>query len=66
MATTTTESRAVKTLTKTMEAQKDKLSTLLNRVSTMADEIHVLKTDLNRFKTDVANDVKYLTERVDG
>ena len=63
---TTTESRAVKTLTKTVEAQKTQLSTLLNRVSTMADEIHVLKNELNRFKTDVASDVKYLTERVDG
>jgi len=31
----------------------------------MADEIHVLKGELNRFKSDVASDVKYLTDRVD-
>ena len=63
---TTTESRAVKSLTETVAAQKNQMSKMFNRMSTLADEIHVLKTELNRFKTDVANDVKYLTARVDG
>ena len=32
----------------------------------LVDEIFVLKSELKKFKTDVSDDVKYLTERVDG
>jgi len=30
----------------------------------MSDELHMLRNELSRFKNDVANDVKYLTERI--
>ena len=35
-------------------------------MSELVDQIAVMQGDLNRFKTDVASDVKYLTDRVDG
>ena len=63
---TAAESAKVRKLTKTIDNQADLISTLLTRVSQISDEMHVLKTDLDRFKNDVADDVKYLTERIDG
>ena len=44
----------------------EQTNNLQNRIIRLADEIHSLKMDLTRFKNDVASDVKYLTERVDG
>ena len=64
MATTT--STPVKTLQTTVEKQNDQITRLLNRVSQLSDQVHNLTTDLNRFKGDVAKDVTYLTNRVDG
>ena len=64
MATTT--STTVKTLQTTVEKQNDQITRLLNRVSQLSDQVHSLTTDLNRFKGDVAKDVTYLTNRVDG
>ena len=63
---TAAESAKVRKLTKTIDNQADLISTLLTRVSQISDDVHVLKTDLDRFKNDVANDVKYLTDRIDG
>ena len=63
---TAAESAKVRKLTKTIDNQADLISTLLTRVSQISDEMHVLKTDLDRFKNDVADDVKYLTDRIDG
>lgn len=62
----TTESRTTAQLRKTVESQSKSLSAALSRISALSDEITVLRTELQRFKTDVASDVKYLTERVDG
>lgn len=62
----TTESRTTAQLRKTVESQSKSLSAALSRISALSDEIAMLRTELQRFKTDVASDVKYLTERVDG
>ena len=62
---TTTETRTVKTLKSQINNQKEQITKLLNRMNRMSDEIHTLKNDLGRFKKNVADDVKYLTERVD-
>jgi len=39
---------------------------LRGRVQSLVDEMFVLKNELSKFKSDVASDVKYLTNRVDG
>ena len=62
---TTTETRTVKTLRNEIKAQKEQITTLLLRMNTLSDEISGLKSDMARFKGHVADDVKYLTERVD-
>jgi len=64
MATTTTNDKAIDDLKGTINKQDTQISDLLMRMSRMSDELHMLKNELNRFKSDVANDVKYLTERV--
>ena len=53
-------------LQKKINQQKETIATLLTRLSTLADDVSSLRNELNRFKNDVAKDVKYLTERVDG
>ena len=62
---TTTNDKAIDDLKGTINKQDTQISDLLMRMSSMSDELHMLKQDLGRFKNDVANDVKYLTERVD-
>jgi regulator of replication initiation timing len=42
------------------------IATLKSRINQLVDEVHVLKNDTSKFKSDVASDVKYLTERIDG
>ena len=61
---TTTNDKAIDDLKGTINKQDTQISDLLMRMSRMSDELHMLKNELNRFKSDVANDVKYLTERV--
>ena len=63
---TTTDTRTVKALKTEIKDQKEQISRLLKRMNTIADEIHTLRGELGRFKDDVATDVKYLTNRVDG
>jgi len=62
---TSTESRTVKTLRSEIKTQKEQITTLLLRMNSLADQVSGLKNELNRFKTNVADDVKYLTDRVD-
>ena len=62
---TPTESRTVKTLRAEVKNQKQQITTLLLRMNTLSDQVSGLKSELSRFKTNVADDVKYLTERVD-
>jgi predicted RNase H-like nuclease (RuvC/YqgF family) len=63
---TTTESSTVRKLKETVTSQKTQINNLVNRISQLTDDVHIIKNDLSRFKTDVASDVKYLTDRVDG
>ena len=44
---------------------KEQITSLRLRINELVEELHTLKNELKRFKEDVANDVKYLTERVD-
>ena len=63
---TTTETRSVKALKTEIKSQKEQIMRLLTRMNSMSDEIYSLKNDLGRFKKNVADDVKYLTDKVDG
>jgi len=36
------------------------------RLTQLVDELATTRNELNKFKNDVASDVKYLTNRVDG
>ena len=51
--------------TKESKEIRAELSSLRMRISGLVDEVSNLKSDVKRFKENVANDVKYLTERVD-
>ena len=64
MATTTNNNKVINDLKGTINNQATQISELLMRQSRMSDDLHVLKNELSRFKTDVASDVKYLTERI--
>ena len=64
MATTTNDNKIIDDLKGTINKQATQISELLMRQSRMSDDLHVLKNELSRFKTDVASDVKYLTERI--
>jgi|TARA_R110000824_G_scaffold314654_2_gene501521 peptidoglycan hydrolase CwlO-like protein len=49
-----------------IQNMKSDVGTLQARMNRLVDELHVTKTELNAFKSNVAKDVTYLTERVDG
>lgn len=46
----------------TTKELNDKVANLNRRIVTLKDELHSLREELSRFKSDVASDVKYLTE----
>jgi regulator of replication initiation timing len=56
----------LKNLINTIHATNKEIATLKSRINLLVDEVHVLKSDTGKFKSDVASDVKYLTERIDG
>ena len=60
------ESRKTATLQRAVESQRESIRIALKRISDMSDQISLLQADLRKFKQDVAGDVKYLTNRVDG
>ena len=62
----TTETRAMKNLKVTVKQQDEQISSLRGRIADLVDEVHMLKRELQNFKQNVANDVEYLTNRVDG
>tara|TARA_B100000131_G_scaffold48845_1_gene43447 strand:- start:168 stop:464 length:297 start_codon:yes stop_codon:yes gene_type:complete len=64
--TSTRSNKEVTALKKTVANQSEMMATLLTRMSAMTDEITNLKNEIKTFKKNVANDVKYLTNRVDG
>jgi predicted RNase H-like nuclease (RuvC/YqgF family) len=62
---TTTDKNIVK-LIETVEALQSEVRGLKTRLNTLVDDIYLTKTNLNSFKKNVAADVTYLTDRVDG
>jgi predicted RNase H-like nuclease (RuvC/YqgF family) len=62
----TTDTRTVKALKATVKEQEQKISSLRGRLADLVDEVHMLKNELQNFKQNVASDVEYLTNRVDG
>jgi len=63
--TTKRETKEITNLKKQVKGQSETMATLLSRMSALTDDMAVLKSDINKFKKNVANDVKYLTNRVD-
>ena len=61
MPATDTDNRTTKQLKKQLAKQNESIANMLMRISGSS-----LRNELGRFKSDVANDVKYLTDRVDG
>lgn len=59
-------SKETQNLIDLVQSMKKEVNTLKTRISTLVDDLHVTKTELNVFKSNVAKDVTYLTERVDG
>ena len=59
-------SKETQNLIDLVQSMKSEVGTLKARISTLVDELHVTKTELNVFKSNVAKDVTYLTERIDG
>jgi predicted nucleic acid-binding Zn-ribbon protein len=64
LMTTTTTNKTIDDLKGTINNQNNQITQLLTSMSSLRDEVHLLKKELNRFKSDVATDVKFLTERV--
>jgi len=50
----------------TTKELSEETTNLRARINQLVDEIHTLKSELQQFKSDVASDVKYLSDRVDG
>ena len=48
---------------KELNNEVSKMRLIINKLK---DELHLLRSELNKFKSDVASDVRYLTNRVDG
>jgi len=59
-------SKETQNLIDLVQSMKGEVNTLKTRISTLVDELHVTKTELSVFKSNVAKDVTYLTERIDG
>ena len=51
--------------TQEITALQDQVTLLRARINELVDELAILKNELSHFKSDVASDVKYLTDRVD-
>jgi predicted RNase H-like nuclease (RuvC/YqgF family) len=50
----------------TTKELSEETKNIRTRINQLVDEIHMLKSELQQFKNNVASDVKYLTDRVDG
>jgi hypothetical protein len=60
----TPENKSSAKLKEMLNRQGDSITAALQRISELSDELSVLKSNLNKFKTDVAHDVKFLTNKV--
>lgn len=61
----TANNKIIDDLKGTIKQQNVQISELLTNMIQLRDEIFLLKKEIGRFKNDVANDVKYLTNRID-
>jgi len=61
---TTTESTSTRKLKEQVKSQASDISTLRSRISELVDEIHLLKNNITRLKSDVANDIKMIVEKM--
>ena len=50
----------------TVKELQQEINRLQKRLNAFSDEVFTLKNELKMFKQNVASDVKYLTNRVDG
>ncbi len=48
----------------TTKELNEQVANLNMRIVTLKDELHSLREELSKFKSDVASDVKYLTDEV--
>ncbi len=65
MPTSTSDKKIAKLVDTVLELQSE-VKTLKNRINTLVDQLHVTNSDVSTFKKNVAEDVTYLTERIDG
>ena len=63
---TSTSDKNIAKLVDTDQNLQSEVKTLKNRINTLVDELHVTKSSITTFKKNVAEDVTYLTERIDG
>ena len=63
---TSTSDKNIAKLVDTVQDLQSEVKTLKNRINTLVDELHVTKSSITTFKKNVAEDVTYLTERIDG
>lgn len=61
----TANNKIIDDLKGTIKQQNVQISELLTNMIQLRDEIFLLKKEIGRFKNDVANDVEYLTNRID-
>ena len=65
MTTSTSDKNIAKLVDTVLELQSE-VKTLKNRINTLVDQLHVTNSNVSTFKKNVAEDVTYLTERIDG
>jgi len=65
MPTSTSDKNIAKLVDTVLELQSE-VKTLKNRINTLVDQLHVTNSNVSTFKKNVAEDVTYLTERIDG
>ena len=63
---TSTSDKNIAKLVDTVQNLQSEVKTLKNRINTLVDELHITKSSITTFKKNVAEDVTYLTERIDG
>ena len=63
---TSTSDKNIAKLVDTVQSLQSEVKTLKNRINTLVDELHITKSSITTFKKNVAEDVTYLTERIDG
>ncbi len=65
MPASTSDKNIAKLVDSVLDLQSE-VKTLKNRINTLVDQLHITNSDVSTFKKNVAQDVTYLTERIDG